>query len=419
MIRLFLKRVYKYSATYTVFSAFLGLNYILPYLMGSEVETHRYNALTVIRLLGVFMFILLLLKNYWPIRMRKYLTPYWYMTILYALPFSTTFSYLIMGGTKEGLVSIPLAIMMLSAIVTRRDFIILAMSGTALGIVCYHLCALGHVKLISIDLLARQHLAYTCVFSVLAGSFFIKRVAADRRLQTLELLGEIIGTEIENVVAMNKAHVNNIQFSSDQLHVERRLPSEDHQEFYLIKVDKQVYLSFKEAVDNLVRDNEKGAQTLHRTLANLRQEVDMNDFTTLSVRQCINDALALYALTQDQKNSLFINLDEDFKFYGSAYYMQHMLFNLLDNTFKHSKKNCTIEVWIDSHKLYIRDNGSGISKEALPYIFDPFFTTAQGAMGIGLTFCKLVMRAFGGTVICKSKQGTKSFAEFILTFPQM
>ncbi|MCU0318245.1 MAG: ATP-binding protein [Amoebophilaceae bacterium] len=99
--------------------------------------------------------------------------------------------------------------------------------------------------------------------------------------------------------------------------------------------------------------------------------------------------------------------------------MQQVISNLLDNTYKHSQRDCIIEIWLANNRLHVKDDGSGIAKKVLPYIFDPFFTTSKTNIGLGLSFCKLVMDAFGGTIVYKSRQGNKSFTEFLLTFPKL
>jgi len=218
---------------------------------------------------------------------------------------------------------------------------------------------------------------------------------------------------------VNKAYASSIQFFEKQMHVDQVLPTDDGRELLLIKIDKRVHLSLKETMDGLMRNSERGVQDINRMLATLCKNINTDDFKILSMKTCVTDALTLYGLNLHQKSSLLINLDEDFQVYGSAYYMHHILFNLVENVYKHSQKDCIVQIWIANNKLHVKDNGAGIAKEALPYIFDPFFTTAKDAMGIGLAFCRLVMEALGGIIICKSKQGKESFTEFVLTFPEV
>jgi len=416
------KRVSRYGANHTTFAAFLCLNYILPYFMWTSGEVYHYNMLTAIRFLGATMCLLLLFKNCWPTRTLKYWPTYWHVTVMYVLPFSTTLSFLIAGGTTEWLINIALAIMMLIAVVDWLSFIILTVLGAGLGVSYFHLffSVLGGTAAWSPDLLTIHHLIYTCIFSISVGLLFFRRAKKklDNRLETLALFGKVASAEIQNILALSKAYAGSIKNLNEQMHVDKVLPPEDNRELCMIKMDKKVYASLQETTDSLMRDSEQVTQTINRILATLRQTVDTGDFTILSMKTCLTDALTLYKRNTHPKSNLLINLDEDFQFYGSAYYMQHVLCNLLDNAYKHSKKDCTVEIWLANHRLYVKDNGSGVAKEDLPYIFDHFFTTTKAAMGLGLTFCRLVMETLGGTIICKSKQGKHSFTEFVLTFPR-
>jgi signal transduction histidine kinase len=67
--------------------------------------------------------------------------------------------------------------------------------------------------------------------------------------------------------------------------------------------------------------------------------------------------------------------------------------------------------------LCVTDTGSGIPQQALPHIFAPFFSTKRtsGGAGMGLTFCKRVMEAFGGSIRCESAEG--EYTTFALEFP--
>ncbi|MCF8217331.1 MAG: response regulator [Chlorobium sp.] len=68
------------------------------------------------------------------------------------------------------------------------------------------------------------------------------------------------------------------------------------------------------------------------------------------------------------------------------------------------------------NSVKIRDTGPGISRENLSRLFDPYFTASKkGGTGLGLSYCKRVMHAFDGDIVCLSTEG--KYTEFILTFP--
>ena len=53
----------------------------------------------------------------------------------------------------------------------------------------------------------------------------------------------------------------------------------------------------------------------------------------------------------------------------------------------------------------VSDSGSGIPKEARAKIFTPLYTSKPKGVGLGLSFCKRVVEAHGGTIDFSSKVG--------------
>ncbi|GAL32100.1 sensor histidine kinase CqsS [Vibrio maritimus] len=64
----------------------------------------------------------------------------------------------------------------------------------------------------------------------------------------------------------------------------------------------------------------------------------------------------------------------------------------------------------------IKDTGQGIEPQLIKNIFEDFYTTGKnGTFGLGLSFCKKVMKSFGGSIVCRSEFG--EWTEFELIFP--
>lgn len=64
--------------------------------------------------------------------------------------------------------------------------------------------------------------------------------------------------------------------------------------------------------------------------------------------------------------------------------------------------------------IVVRDNGSGIEKEAIDRIFIPFFTTKKNGSGIGLSLSRQIMRQHKGSITAHSEINIGT--DFILKF---
>ncbi len=71
----------------------------------------------------------------------------------------------------------------------------------------------------------------------------------------------------------------------------------------------------------------------------------------------------------------------------------------------------------DVAQIRIRDNGTGIADDVLPYIYNPFFTTHSGTLGagLGLTIAADVTRRLGGDLSVDTVYG--EYTEFTMSIP--
>ena len=102
--------------------------------------------------------------------------------------------------------------------------------------------------------------------------------------------------------------------------------------------------------------------------------------------------------------------------------LQQIILNLVNNAFQAIDNGCSLDVRAEMDgpeqvRLYIRDNGCGISEDHLNKIFEPFFTTKKEGQGTGLGLSityGLVQKLHGNiTVQSKTGQGTT----FVVTLP--
>jgi len=96
--------------------------------------------------------------------------------------------------------------------------------------------------------------------------------------------------------------------------------------------------------------------------------------------------------------------------------MKQVILNLFHNAVQYTDPeigNIQLSLDIGSHgvELIVRDNGSGIPEEHLPYLFDRFYRSdpsrarKYGGAGLGLAITKSIVELHGGTIRVESVEG--------------
>ena len=94
--------------------------------------------------------------------------------------------------------------------------------------------------------------------------------------------------------------------------------------------------------------------------------------------------------------------------------------NIVKNAIEHGAKTITIQLEENTMytKVSIKDDGEGIDKEDLGHIFDRFYkakNSKESSLGIGLAFCKSIIRNQNGDIRVKSsKKENDSWTEFVI-----
>lgn len=114
------------------------------------------------------------------------------------------------------------------------------------------------------------------------------------------------------------------------------------------------------------------------------------------------------------------------RLYADPERMTQVVANLLQNAAKYTDPGGRITLNIEQHpgevQIRVRDNGMGISREALGNIFEPFIQSEQslarsrGGLGLGLTLVRRLVQLHGGSVHASSA-GPGQGSEFTLRLP--
>ncbi|MDP1625458.1 MAG: PAS domain-containing sensor histidine kinase [bacterium] len=123
--------------------------------------------------------------------------------------------------------------------------------------------------------------------------------------------------------------------------------------------------------------------------------------------------------------SMCIDTLPDVQVIGDERHLERLFSNIVSNAISYGKPGGS--VWIsgriegDKILIDIKDDGIGISKNALPHIFERFYRAESsrskdtGGTGLGLAIVKWISEAHGGSVNATSTEGGGS--TFTVTFP--
>ena len=149
------------------------------------------------------------------------------------------------------------------------------------------------------------------------------------------------------------------------------------------------------------------------------------NFENRDINELSRDFLTEWILTLESNHFEYeIDIPEnecDIKIDVSAY--NRILNNLFQNILRHSGGNkitVRLEECAEEVKIYVTDNGNGMSEKDVLHIFERTYTCdnsrATGGNGLGWSISRELVIAHGGTMSIESALGTG--ATFLITFPK-
>lgn len=132
----------------------------------------------------------------------------------------------------------------------------------------------------------------------------------------------------------------------------------------------------------------------------------------------VNEALKHINRRKKHHQIIFTETDDILMVKVDAKLLVQVFINIIDNALKYTPENSQIIISAvrkqNQIAISIADNGKGIPDEAKAKIFDMFFSAnmkvadSRRGMGLGLSLCKSIITAHGGTIIVENNkpQGT-------------
>jgi len=166
-------QVNKYGAPYMLFGGFFVINYVLPFFMWTYGSTEIYNLMFMLRLIGGTLCGLLIVQEKWPKKLLPYIPAFWYLTVMYCLPFMSTMMFLLTNGSTEWLINIAIMIILLFILVDWLTTLVLGSLGIFFAFFCYRFFV-GELNM-SLNFTSTYLLTYQSIFGLLIGFIFARR----------------------------------------------------------------------------------------------------------------------------------------------------------------------------------------------------------------------------------------------------
>lgn len=404
---------------YLTFAIYGLINTIIPYLLWSY---NLKDQLTIVlQIMGSTLCFLLLFFQDWKPDFKEYLPVYWYISLLYCLPFLSTYMLLNNAFSTGWTINSILSLFLLSMLTDWSKFLILLGVGIVFGWLTY-LAYNGYIDKGFWENNNHIFLGYTYLSSVIIGGVFARKkdIYIREKEEYLKLLSSSIAHELRTPLLSISMGIKALRKEFHALLGSRY--SEHNVDFQISEKDKETFHKLTYILNSLEKINNESFTIIDMFLVKTRANLSREEINKFSMQYCIKRALEEYPLTEYEKKLIVWNKEEDFYFKGNEILMVHVLFNLLKNSIYCIKEVNKGKIYISLYTmknlniLIFKDTGKGISKENISHIFRKFYSRTKYGTGIGLSFCKMVMESLGGEIKCKSQEG--KFTEFRLCFPK-
>jgi len=363
----------------------------------------------------------LLFTFYYPDRFKSALMIYFYSWVTFILPITFTFIMLMNDTSTLWIIAETIMVFLVILFISNA---IIVFSIIGLGFIIGYLCFMYYGSIdFNITILQVAEYLLLLPLALICGIVFIytakKGVRTQTRAKSLEALGGSIAHELRN--PLGSIH------QSAYILIKKLHEITQSREKNRVIISKKEIAEIEELLEIIDHSSVRGNMVIDMILSNIKdKEVDKSKFKVYKVSEVVEVAIKEFAFAGSaERAKLSSNLKDDFYFKGNENMFVFVLFNLLKNALYYLKTYPKSRITITSKKgndgfnyLYFRDTGPGIPEYKLESIFESFMTSGKAeGTGLGLPFCRRVITAFDGKIVCNSKLG--EYTEFTIFFPKL
>ncbi|ACD19119.1 ATP-binding response regulator [Paraburkholderia phytofirmans] len=390
------------------------------YVVWTYVLPQPYDNLAL-RLSAALVCIPLIFQARWPKRFNHYLLIYWHCCLIYVLPFVCTFLAIRNSFSTMWMMT---EVMMIFIMALCIDNPLLLMGCIGIGVFSGALAAVISSPVPIVVTAADQSNLALLPVVVLCSMAFSHAISKGRifveKNRALQALAGSIAHEMRNPLSQLRYVLDRVEEALPATMGANRPLALTHDKHH----DRH---DRNESAAGLYRHLAQGQLSIERGLRIIAMTLDevsakpiRPDYLTyLSATGTTRKALEEYGFGDEkERGKVRLVVREDFTFKVDETVYLFTLFNLIKNALHHIATHpaATLTLTIEQQSVMVRDTGPGIAPEMVSHLFEPFRTAGtSGGTGLGLAYCQRAMRAFGGSISCRSEVG--KFTEFTLRFP--
>ncbi|MGM6238682.1 response regulator [Vibrio parahaemolyticus] len=408
-----IRKVYEYAEPNLTLVGWMGfIGFPLYYFVWDFMFPQSYENLPL-RLFCSALFFGIIFRNRLSSSWRKYVHVYYQITITTCLPFFFFYMLLMNDWSNVWVMSFMSAIFLhiLLVHVTRVMF---AQTFAGIGLATFFAwIAKGFHLDITMDWTHVPIFLFIYVFGNML--YFRNQVEHEAKVSLAKSFGAGIAHEMRNPLSGLCTSIDVIQ---SVLPNKKAMGEKD--QYVMSGEDVTLLREVSEDAMNIIHS---GNETIDLLLTSIDENrVSRSSFKRYSAQSVVEKAIESFSYKRStDRFAISFDARSEFDFLGSDTLLKYVMYNLFKNAFHHrSSDEFHIHVSMQSNdtanQIVVTDNGSGIAPDVIRHIFQDFYTTGKsGSYGLGLPFCKKVMRSFGGNIKCISQPG--EWSQFTLTFP--
>ncbi len=403
----------KFPLPYLTFAIFGIITYPFYYYLWKYTAPQGYENLHL-RLIAVFLCVILALKNYWPKKCKLFLPTFWYLTIVYSLPFLFTFLLLKNNMSYTWAMNGLTVLILLILLLDLASLYIVLTIGISLGILffimdgqTFHLPPYSMIIFMTYG----SVLVFGSIFSYRKDQIQDREMrlaaeAADRsKSEFIVNISHDIRTPLTGIINLSEYLKNNLELSEEKKYAVAIYQSADQ------------LLKLLNGVLDVITVDTATDDTVHCKPFNLIKLID-------SLIELERPAVA------SQQLEFFYFIDENLPVtvISDRMKLHRILLNLLGNAIKFTPKG-SIELRISllSKKtntaciqFTVKDTGIGIPKGMQDKVFDRLYKVSPYhkkniGNGIGLHIVQRYVKLLGGEICFSSEEKKGTTFSFILT----